>query len=263
MKTELRNITPELATKMLEKNFNNRKISDRHVVYLSNQMRDNQWQFDGQPVRFDKFGRLLDGQHRLSAVVKSGKTIQFLIVSGLDESTFKVMDTGKNRSAGDVLSVMGLKYSTDIASIAKTVLAFKRNSFSHSATRVVNSEIVEWYNNNDNIVDIIRQADSHRSSFSGVLSRSHISVFMYLFNEINIEASEEFIRKLCTGLAIDIDSPIFILRKKLISDKMSKARLPQREKFALICKAWNLYRLDKKCRVLKWNKETEKFPNLI
>jgi hypothetical protein len=54
-----------------------------------------------------------------------------------------------------------------------------------------------------------------------------------------------------------------VLRKKLIEDKMSKARLPQREILALIFKAWNAYRLDKKIKVLRWNKEIEKFPNLI
>lgn len=262
MKTELRSITPELASKMLEKNFQNRTLNKKHIAYLSSQMKNNQWQFDGQPIRFDKYDRLLDGQHRLSAVVHSEETVQFLIVSGLEESTFKVMDTGKNRSSGDVLSTMGVKYSSDVAAVAKKVIAFERGVFAKSE-RIANTDVVSWYDDNKKITDTIRRADSFRSAFSGVLSRTDISLFLYLFDKKNTVVSEDFFDKLCMGIGLDVESPIFLLRKRLIEDKMAKAKLPQREKFALICKAWNFHRLDKNPKFLRWNKKTEKFPNLI
>lgn len=267
MKTEVRKITPKIAKEMLKKNFNNRKLNNPHVNYLSRQMLDNQWQFDGQPIRFDKYGRLLDGQHRLSAVVKSGETIKFLIISGLEESTFKVMDTGKNRSSGDVLSTLGIKYCNDVSSVARSVIKFKEGSYSKSnsrgSTKTTNTDIINWYKENEKIEDIVRKADVLRSNFSGVLSRTKIATLLYLFNEINVGHSEIFMSKLCNGLDLDVNSPIYILRKKLIEDKMAKSSLPYREVLALICKAWNLYRLNKSCKVLRWNKETEKFPNLI
>lgn len=264
MKTEVRKINAEVAKQMLRKNPNNRKLSKGHVSFLARQMEEGKWQFDGQPIRLDVYGRLLDGQHRLSAVVESDSDIDFLIVSGLDEETFKTMDTGKIRSGGDALSAMGIKYSGDIAAMCKTVTNFKRGRRSDSGFhRVSNTDIISWYNENTHVIDLLKEADKLKSSFSSVLSRTFIASFMYLFNEKSVLHSEDFMRKLCVGLGIDTSSPIFVLRKKLIQDRMSKSSLPQREKMAIIIKAWNAYRLGKKAKVIRWNKETENFPELI
>jgi hypothetical protein len=77
MRTEVREINPTIAKEMLKRNFNNRKLNETHIRNLSNQMKLNNWLFDGTPLKFDKYGRLLDGQHRLNAVIESNKQIKF------------------------------------------------------------------------------------------------------------------------------------------------------------------------------------------
>jgi len=267
MKTEVREISPSIATEMLKKNYNNRKLSKQNVRYLSKQMKDGQWLFDGQPIRFDEFERLLDGQHRLSAVIESDTTQKFLIVSGLSGDTFKVMDTGKSRSGGDSLLVLGVRYATDVSAIAKASIRFKSGYYGDSSSRMnaSNTDIVKWWEDNksSNIEELIKKADVLKRSFSGVMTRSQVAFFMYTFNEVNVLTSELFMSKLCTGLDLDVNSPIFVLRKRLIEDKMSKSNLPQTERFALIIKAWNFYRLNKSIKTLRWDKNRENFPNLI
>jgi len=72
-------------------------------------MIEGEWLYNGEAIKFDRDGRLVDGQHRLEAVVKANKPIAFLVIRGLDPEVFKTIDTGKKRSAGDVLAIKGVK----------------------------------------------------------------------------------------------------------------------------------------------------------
>lgn len=260
MKTEIRTITPSIAKEMLKRNFSNRKKSKSHIEFLADQMISGQWQFDGQPMRFDTFGRLLDGQHRLSAIIESECKIDFLVVSGIDEQAFQVMDTGKRRSGSDSLSAMGIQYPNEIAAVAKMVMRLKKNEFDQARLKATNTDIINWYEENKEIDVIVKQADSLKKQFSGVMTTSLIATLIYLFNEKSVIHSELFMNQLCNGLAMNTNNPIHVLRKKLIEDRISKSSLPLKEKLALIFKAWNFYRLNKTCKVIRWNKETEKFP---
>lgn len=265
MKTEVREISPEVASMMLKKNYNNRKLTKSNVTFLSKQMTEGKWLFDGQPIRFDKFGRLLDGQHRLNAVVNSGTTQSFLVVSGLDDSTFQVMDTGKNRSGSDALSIMGVSYANSISACAKLVI--KHNKGSHGKTgshsKITNSDIVEWYNNNREIETKAPKCQILSKAFMNVLSVSYLMYLSLVFDERCVKDSEKFLNEVCHGTNIDSKSPTNVLRKYLISDKLSKKSMSPTNKKALIFKAWNAFRLGKSVSFLRWNSETEKFPNLI
>src|SRR5688572_27271159 len=100
-------VTPEEAQKFLSHNEGNRKLSDKNVQFLYQQMVNGQWKFTGDSLKFNGDGRMMDGQNRMHALVKFGKPLEFLIVEGLESSIFTVLDTGKNRSAGDILSIKG------------------------------------------------------------------------------------------------------------------------------------------------------------
>ncbi len=264
MKTQVRTITPEVAQEMLTKNYNNRKLNKTHVRFLKNQMKNGLWVFDGQPIRFDKSGRLLDGQHRLNAVLESGVSNDFLVVSGLSSDTFEVMDTGKNRSASDVLSMSGAAYSCDISAVAKNVHSINIKHFSHGvkADTLTNKQVLRWYDDNKNVEDCIRTADILCKKFNKVISRSDITTFIHLFNERNVIDSEIFMRKLCTGLDLRETSPIYALRNRLISNKVSKYKITKKEKFALIIKSWNSFRKGEDVKRLAFY-ESEKFPVII
>ena len=116
---EVKQITPEMAEDYLRRNHNNRNLNEQQISYYAQQMRAGEWLYDGQPIRFSKSGVLLDGQHRLAAVVKSKTTQEFLVVSNIDPEAFKVMDTGKVRSAVDVFGIEGIPNHKEVAKITK------------------------------------------------------------------------------------------------------------------------------------------------
>lgn len=103
MKTTTEIITPELAAKWLHPSINrdNRDVRDSHVAYLAQQIMDGKWQVTHQGIAFAASGRLIDGQHRLNAVVRAGILTPMQVTRGLPEEAFQVTDCGLKRAAAD------------------------------------------------------------------------------------------------------------------------------------------------------------------
>jgi hypothetical protein len=73
-------VTPQLAETLLASNFANRKINNKRVTSYSKTIKDGEWKLTGQPIIISEDGKVIDGQHRLSAVVIAEKAIDVLIV---------------------------------------------------------------------------------------------------------------------------------------------------------------------------------------
>ncbi len=106
------NITPEMAKEMLEKNGHNRKMSNANVRKITDAMKAGKWAYNGEPIIIGEDGTLLDGQHRLMGIVKTGKAIHMEVVKDVKEiceytgvNVFATIDIGKNRSAADIISI--------------------------------------------------------------------------------------------------------------------------------------------------------------
>ena len=89
-------VTPNQAKKMLETNIVNRPISQAKVDQYARDMSNDNWNFSG-PLMFNTQGHLIDGQHRLTAQVKAGLKLKWLIVRNVPDEAQRTMDTGKTR----------------------------------------------------------------------------------------------------------------------------------------------------------------------
>lgn len=263
-------ITPEIATKMLEKNVGNRAISKPHLDFLTNQMSNGQWMYAADPIRIATNGKVLDGQHRLTAIVKSGKSLEMLVVSDLDESVFSVIDTGKGRSAGDVLSIASFSNAKLRASVARMILAYENGLQAFLRTRdsgittgggnkdvarITNAIILSFVENID-LDDDISIAQKCSKSFR-MLSASEYGFFHYIFKRLSADAAHEFLTKLSTGLNLSENDPILMLRNKLITESVSSIRVSSRIKLILILKCWNYYRKGESIKILQYTTQQE------
>jgi hypothetical protein len=77
-------ISPAEAQAYLDNNAKHRPIKEKKVLEYMGEMRDGHWRLNGKTICFDRNGRLLNGQHRLSAVVRSGVPLTTVVVRGLD-----------------------------------------------------------------------------------------------------------------------------------------------------------------------------------
>lgn len=121
IQTGVAHITPELAKHLLATtNHDNRPLKPAHVKMLSTALKNDEWMLNGETIAFSKSGRLLDGQHRLTACVNTDKAFQTVIIKGIeDEAAFGTIDTGKPRSVTDLMSLQGLPKAPLFSAIAK------------------------------------------------------------------------------------------------------------------------------------------------
>ena len=112
-------VTPQKAAVWLQKGGKNRRISQLQVDRLAREMLEGRWSLNGQTIKFLQSGELLDGQHRLHAVIRSGCTIQTLAVFGIhDPNAFQTIDTNQRaRGADQILGIMGLSNTKDLAAM--------------------------------------------------------------------------------------------------------------------------------------------------
>jgi hypothetical protein len=85
-------VTPAMARRYLTHNTLNRKIVAAHVDAIARDIRAGNWMMNAQPICFARDGRLLNGQHRLSAVIQAGESIEVPVMRGLPEEAYATYD---------------------------------------------------------------------------------------------------------------------------------------------------------------------------
>src|SRR2546429_1878241 len=99
-----------------------------------------------QGIAFDTTGALVDGQHRLAAIVEADVPVEVTVFSEVPEGAFDVLDTGKRRNAADVLAIEGEKNSTMLAAMVRTVWLYENRpdlGWSGGKSAVTNHQIVQ------------------------------------------------------------------------------------------------------------------------
>lgn len=92
-------VTPELASKWLEKNIDNRNLRKNTINQYVNDMKNGKWSLVGDSITFDKDGILTNGQHRLYAIVQSNTSQYFNVMRGISHNMN--MDRPAMRSVAD------------------------------------------------------------------------------------------------------------------------------------------------------------------
>lgn len=98
-------VTPELAKKYLARNPTNRPMRPGRVEYFADLIRRGAFLCTHQGVAVSPAGKLLDGQHRLAAIVETGISADMMVASDVDEETYIAFDRPASRSIADVLHI--------------------------------------------------------------------------------------------------------------------------------------------------------------
>lgn len=252
-----------MAKKLLESNIKNRPLSNRNIHFLKTQMQKGMWKFDAEPLRFSEDGELLDGQHRLSALKElPNVTLPFLVVTNLPKDVFKVMDTGKKRSAGDTFGIENIANSNLASTTVKLIHSIESGSLRVGRTAMQgglsNTEALEYYRGMKGIDGYIRDAKKLNSGRSKLITDSTAGAFYYLFAKKNEEQAVEFMTKLLKGTYLEENSPIKALRDRLIRAQSKYTQsLTFTDKNILMIIGWNKYRADEKISFIKMPKNND------
>lgn len=247
MKTKLKTITPEIAAEMLSRNKNNRKMNEKHILSLIKEIQEGRWKINGDNIRLNTCGNIIDGQHRLHAVVRSGITIQTWVMDGLSNDVFDTIDVGKRRSSGDTLSCRGETYAHRLAALL--IMIDKYN------TGRVEKNIS--YSNTEVECLLAKYPDARESLHGGLnkalLRPSVLDSCFYFFRKKDPEMAKIFIDRILKGIGLQIGDPWHVLRERLIANSLSPTKLSKALSMALVIKAWNHARAGNRISRLQLN----------
>ena len=101
-------INPELASEILVHNIdNNRNIRKTRLQQYEADLASSNWKSNGEPIFCTDEGILVDGQHRLTSIIKSGITMRDVPIIFVPAASATNYDTGAGRSTRDVAKLNG------------------------------------------------------------------------------------------------------------------------------------------------------------
>ena len=243
---EVVKITPAVAARWLQANQHNRPLNAAHVAFLAREIDEGHWCLNGQALVIAENEDVLDGQHRLHAVIESGKTIESLVVYGIDAGAFKTIDTGKVRSGQDVLS---LNFPNNkrtrcsaTATAARWCILFARKSWT-STIKVSNTDILDWVNAHSEIWAMVDSCFEFPRE-QRQLAPGPMAALMYQFDQRNSAQAEAYVRTLNTGVDLTPKDPAYILRNLFAKDAQRlNSRYTGVTRMKMIVKGWSVMRL--------------------
>ena len=222
MKIETKFISPKMAEEMLGASAPNRGVMHSRVLTLANEMRQGKWQLNGETVVVADSGRLIDGQHRLFAIIEYGSPIQMIIVTGVAESSFETIDTGRTRTAGDILGMAGYANGNISAAAAAMIWRLFHNA-SHRDVCVpfMVLEVVKRFPAIDKWAPFVANMGHKTRSISG---GPFLTAITYLEDVAKKPlAAERFFNGMTKGADLKEGDPILTLRNRLLNMRASGA----------------------------------------
>lgn len=256
--TDIETITPKQAQLWLSKNTKNRNVSPRTVEYYQRMIKDGKWQVNGESIKIADNGTLLDGQHRLEAISKANVPVQTAVTRGLPVSTFLTLDAGRCRSPGDYLKINGCSGNTKIlAAAARVAMYFDKNTgkfFSHK-NKIAPYEVVEFVEKNKGLFNIMEFHDQMKE----ITSSSLFGGCIYVFGQIDREATDSFFNSLRTGANLKVGSPVLTLRNRLIAVRKEgrAGSAYQRLIISYFVSAFNAYRAGRKMANMSYSADRD------
>lgn len=102
MKLTEEDISPKDAAELLATSYGNRPINQPTVLEYAVVMDAGKWSPTASKIDIDEKGRLVNGHHRLEAIILARKTIRMLVHRGVPTADRDVIDTGRARTLNDL-----------------------------------------------------------------------------------------------------------------------------------------------------------------
>lgn len=254
-------ITPAVARQWLQMNTSNRPVSQRRVNQYAQAIRQGEWLLNGDSIKLTD-AELIDGQHRLLAVVAANIAIRTVVVYGLTNEVFTTIDQGRKRSTADMIAVAGReKYRLELAATASFIWWARRNNGDpRSVGNLLPSqrELIELALSPE-VISACEDTAALRKKIG--VSPGACGYLAYMLRAIDREQATLFLGRLYHGTEGSMGDPVLRVREVMLAEKARKNRvLTPYEKLAYLIKAWNAWRVGRTVRSIFWKPSTESFP---
>lgn len=267
------NVEPKKGVKGTNRRSFGNTVNDYSAVMLK-----DEWLATNQGIGFDINGKMVDGAHRVKALLRACETnpactIYALVCGGLSERAKRVVDTGRHRTKAQVLGMEG--YPNTHQLYAATRLAYCYDN----VPWVIGSGMTDWEMrsplNAEQVLELLAtkypempEMVQWGARLRHWMPQSTASVAYYLGRRDAPDgAMDFFLDRVHDGLGLDSAlNPIYRLREFLLANHGSttagKAKYNRIHYLAFVLKSFNAFLADKEMNIVVF-KNTENFPRII
>lgn len=251
MYSKFTTVTPQEAILWLDtKNSRNRPISQSTVDRYAQEIKAGRWVNNGGSIVFSKTGQLLNGQHRLKAIIAANKSIDTLIVYGIDDSAFDTIDDGNKRSLADVFAIKGETCSGLLAAGVRFLWVYATGQIETRDLRkgvIATKPILEkTLDRHPGMRSSVRYIGMLKARPGSVLIPIGMAIGLhYLFALVDEKKADEFFSIFQSGLNLTENHPIALLRQRLISSSRDRSsRITNSAMYFYVVASWNAFQQD-------------------
>lgn len=249
-RAEIVEVTPDMATLWLEANTHNRAVRPSTVAKYARDMSAGNWLMTGEAIKFAPSGTLLDGQHRLRAVIDAGVPVRMLVMHNVDSAAQEVMDSGLKRTASDALGLAGYGNRTLLASVANLAIALEsginaRTGGLGRSGENSHTEIIDWVQNHPSVLEPVRLTQTRYSSTIDAPPTS-VAYAYWQMGEINPDLAAEFFEGMATMSTNGVGDPRLAAMRYFMRAKRERVRVSHTIALSILYRTWNAWRKGKR-----------------
>lgn len=244
-------VVPEEAERFLDiANFRNRRVRQKKVVQFSNEMKAGEWRLQN-PLIFSDSGELIDGQHRLLAVIESYSAVVFLVQVTDPREAKEVnlaTDGGSPRNLADMLHFNLVPHSARVA----PVLVYEKNyRVSHKSpfqsSQATKSEYLGVYRDiGEEVFKLAFGAVPRGMHVRLSINRAVVDWLSLQLVQIDPGDAELFFNLIVNPSQLKESDAPFVLNQKFLAlasrqNRKGHIAAPPIEQGTLLVKAWNKY----------------------
>lgn len=237
-------ITPTDAAAWLKCNQNNRQVRKNHVMFLAREILEGNWQVNGQPIVIADDEQVLDGQHRLMAIIEAGKPIQSLVVYGITPEAFRTIDTGAVRTGADALTMHFHEVPQAIIRSLATAVQWcekmERGLIRGGGRQIKlsNTDVIDYVKKHRSMIQCAETLQGYPHEARPLSLGMGVALYE-LFTRKHGEQADKFMRGLYTGEELQRTDPEYLLRVAFIREADRVSKFPLSIRMRMVIKGWN------------------------
>lgn len=272
MRSEVETITPQRAHELIDGSVEQRQrtLNKERVARLTRAIEKGQWQVTHQGIAIDTNGKVIDGNHRLHAIIAANTPVEILVSYDVAPEAFHTIDTGKARTPGDSVQIAGYGNANQVAAAARLMMAYDiavdgRSALSTTTRQLTTEDVLQELEGPRG--DLIKQSLLDAGAIGAALGRNGIRSWMTaaiaLIRESGASESllQEFMDRLKDGVMLRPDSPILSLRRYLTGEngywRIAQSYRPTAGIQGTL-KAWNAYVNGESLNVIRYAVNAER-----
>lgn len=237
-------ITPQKAVEYYKKNTNNyRPKVNKNYVHLVRDILKFHWTITGETIVIDELGILIDGQHRLEAIIKQGIALPCIVVEGVPKEAKDMTGNAVPRKLWNRLQNHGEKYPQRLQEVLNLAYDLDQDTYKHA--RPTHAEAFDYLNDHPEIRDCVKKYS--KVPVTSPISASVATYCYYILSKVDVVKSEKFIDRVITARDIKKQMrQIICLREFILDTRKRKAFIRRKTMISYVIKAWNATRRSQK-----------------